>query len=167
MELGKKISRLRGNLPYAEIGRVGDCSAPTIRDIESGFRKDTSVRLVARLARYFNVPLDWLADDSQDWPPPEDDRRKASEMIERVLSGAGLAGDLSNDEREILANWRRLDHPLRQKVIGYVIGLATTGNQAGADLGASLAENLARSEPAADRNNNSGHGKQHKIRNKT
>lgn len=166
MNLGEKIRSVKKNRSYADIARGVGCSAENIRKIiDQGSQPGFSLGI--RLAKTLGVPPDWLADDSQDWPPPEDDSRKASEMIERALAGAGLAGKLSADEREILTNWRRLDHPLRQKVIGYVIGLATTGDQAGADLGADLAENLARSEPAADRNNNSGHGQQHKIRNKT
>ena len=51
----------------------------TIRRIESKNQRPR-VDLALKLARFFDVPLDWLADDAADWPPPEtrDDRLLAA-----------------------------------------------------------------------------------------
>ena len=126
MQLGKKVTRLRGALSYAELGRVADCSPPTIRDIEAGIRRDTSVRIVAKLARYFRVSLDWLADDGADWPPPADDRQRAADLVRHALTRGGLADELNEEERELIANFRRLNDRRRGEAVGVLRTLANS-----------------------------------------
>ena len=123
MRLGEKISRLRAGRPYAEVARAIGCSAPTVREIESGKTANPRVGLVCGLAGHFGVSLDWLADDDADWPPPESSRDRAAAMVERALSGSGLAGELADEERELLAYFRILPPGDQREVSGYVRGL--------------------------------------------
>jgi len=124
MTLGEKLSRLRQGRGYAEVARAAECSAPTIRELEAGVRSDPSVRIIARLARFFGVPLDWLADDTQDWPPPATEGEKTLRLIESVLTDSGLTGKLTEPEMQFLSLIRSLPDDLRQRFIDRSLGYA-------------------------------------------
>lgn len=147
VKLGEKLQRLRGGTSYAEIGRAARCSAPTIRNIEAGGTLEPSVALVARLATHFGVSLDWLADESQGWPPPASDDEQAAELVRGALVGAGLAGELTRDERELLSRYRSLSQRHRDRVLGLVIGLASSGgDEEAAELAADVGEALGEAD---------------------
>lgn len=66
----QKISRLLEDRSKADIsGRAGFKSKIAISNIINK-KSDVRVSTALKVARALNVPLDWLADDSQDWPPP-------------------------------------------------------------------------------------------------
>ena len=120
MKLGQKLRQLRKGRPYAEVARAADCSPPTIRQIEGGTRQDPSFRTIARLAKYYEVPLDWLADDSQKWPPPLTPQQKAEDIVRAALTKEGLAGELTAEERKLLAGYRTLSGDGRRSVRTYL-----------------------------------------------
>ena len=124
MNVTEKLQRLRGTRSYAEAARAAKCSEPAARDVFQGVTKNPKAYILHGLAQLYGVSLDWLLDDSQDWPPPADDKQRATKLVERALSGAGLAGDLTEDERTLLSKWRSLSPTQRAEVVGYVIGLA-------------------------------------------
>jgi len=121
--LAEKIRRLRGGRAYAELARAAGCSAPTVRDIATGQRRDPSIRIIAGIAAFLDVSIDWLVDDEQGWPPPGG-RDEASQLVRQALAGAGLIGDVSPEEREFLLRWRALPPELQQRALGYLIGLS-------------------------------------------
>lgn len=133
VELSQKIQRLRNQsrLAYAQVARAVDCSTNTVRDIEAGRTTDPSFRIVLRLSEFFNVPLDWLADDAKDWPPPKSQEQAGLELIRQALHAAGLVGELSPQEREALAVLRSLDDGRRGEVIAQLKGLAGFSLSAG------------------------------------
>jgi transcriptional regulator with XRE-family HTH domain len=148
MTFADKLRRARGTRSYAEIGRQLGCAPETVRKWEAG---QTSPLFEAgnKLARLLGVPADWLADDAQDWPPPVSQREQAVELVERALSSAGLAGQLSPQERELLASIRKLGPQGLAQVAGFVRGLETASAAAadptrGADLAAEVDGYLAR-----------------------
>ena len=87
MKLGEKIRRLRAGRSYAEIARAGECSPPTVRDIEAGRTETPNLFLIARLSSYFDVPLDWLADETADFPPPSSPEKSAEAVVREALAG--------------------------------------------------------------------------------
>jgi transcriptional regulator with XRE-family HTH domain len=87
----------------------------TIRNAETGHVRSPAFDLVADLARYYRLPLDWLADDSAQWPPPAGAERQVGDLLRQVLTEGGLAGELSAQERELLAMMRALPADLRQR----------------------------------------------------
>ena len=152
--IGQKVRRLRGDTPYEKVGQAVGFSTNAIRDLEIGNTEKPSVQLAAGVARYFAVPLDWLADDSADWPPPQSDAQQAVEMVRSALAREGLAGELDKDERDLLAAWRTLSDADRTWILGYVTGLAAGGTEVTADEAAAVANRAAEvvrrhKEPAA------------------
>ncbi len=141
MAYGEKLARLRADrgLSYAEVAARVGCSGPHVRRLEKqGANASTLISL--GIARLFAVPLDWLADDAQGWPPPTSDRQRAAELVERALTGGGLAGELTDAERDLLAAFRSMTPEQRSRALGYVIGMRAGGSEAAADLGAELGE---------------------------
>ena len=67
------------------------------------------------MARYFGVSLEWLADDSQDWPPPASQETQAVDAVKEALTRAGLGGELSADARELLADYLGLERVIVAK----------------------------------------------------
>lgn len=117
MDLPEKIARLRGgDSPETLAGRVG-CAGTTIRRIEAGVQ-EPKVGLAYRLAETFEVPLDWLADDSLGWPPPRQDQTGPPPM-------PALPPDegLTKAERDIIRAWRELTPELQGRLMGYLAGL--------------------------------------------
>ncbi len=142
MTIGEKLHRLRARAgdSYAKVGRVVSRSTNAIRDVEAGRTAQPSIQFAAGIARHYGVPLDWLADDAQGWPPPLSEKDKAVELVERALAGGGLAGELTDAERDLLAAFRSMTPEQRSRALGYVIGMRAGGSEAAADLGAELGE---------------------------
>jgi len=157
MNLGAKVRRLRSGRSFASVSRVVGCSPGALRQLEAGAITSPRVSVLLSLSREFGVSLDWLADDSADWPPPAvTDRQAATEAVERVLAAGGLAGELTDDEREIVSVWRSLSTVLRARASGYVIGLATGGSSESGDFGAELSEAIAEHDSEASRRGGRG-----------
>jgi len=152
MVIAEKLARLRARRgrSYVEVGAAARCSGQHVRRIE---RDGTvpSVSIALGIARLFGVPLDWLADDAADWPPPAVGERQAVvDVVERALESGGLAGELTDTERDVLSALRSLDPVGRAKAAGYVIGLAAGGSSESAACGADLSAALDdRSSPRA------------------
>lgn len=127
MELADKVRRARAGRSYAEIARAVGCTPANIRKIEAEASQPGFV-LGVRLAWALNVPADWLADDSADWPPPVSDQARAEGLVRKALTGAGLVGELSEDERDLLAAWRRLSDRRRGELQGLATGWADTAD---------------------------------------
>lgn len=71
--LGEKLKHLRirhGDMTAVALARVAGVSKQTMSLWLKGERRP-SIDEGLRMARYFKVPLDWLADDTADYPPPE------------------------------------------------------------------------------------------------
>ena len=128
MSFGDKICRLRGDRSYAAIGAAAGCSGEHIRRLEHDHARP-NVSLALRLAREFDVSLDWLADDSQGWPPPQSEAQRTFDIVKQALTIGGLLGEVSADEREILADYRRLDDEAKARVMGFITGLAAGGEK--------------------------------------
>ncbi len=107
MTLSEKLTRLRGGRSYAEAARAADCTPPTVRQIESGERLDPSYRIIAGLARFYGVSVDWLVDDSREWPPAEStlDDKVVRAVHEALRPMSGL-DSLSVDEQKIIEGLR-------------------------------------------------------------
>jgi len=122
--LGDKLQRLRGQRSYNNVARTVECSVNALRDVEAGRTRDPGVQFVMSLARLYDVPLDWLVDNEQDWPPPESDETQAIDLIRSVLARGGLTGELSDDERLFISLLRSLPADLRQQFTDHVLGYA-------------------------------------------
>jgi hypothetical protein len=87
------------------------------------------VQLVVNLARLYEVSVDWLADNGQDWPPPASSEDQAADIVRSVLAGGGLTGELSDQECQFIALLRSLPADLRRQFVdrslGYAEGLRT------------------------------------------
>ena len=151
VRFGEKIRHLRQGQSYAVVAEAVGCSEGALRQIEAGRIKAPKIDLCAKLARYFGVPLDWLADDEQDWPPPKPPEEQAADVVREALSRGGLAGELSREERELLAAWRSLPEPLKAKALGYVTGLLAGGAAEAAAAAAELDRAATEARQAAER----------------
>ena len=80
------------------------------------------------------MSADWLLDDSADWPPPATDQQSATELVLRALRREGLAGELTGDERQVLAGFRRLGDRQQGRVLGIIEGLADAADGSDADV---------------------------------
>ncbi len=129
MKIGVKINQLREGRPYPLVAEEVGCSEGTLRQLESGKIESPRVALCLRLAQYFGVSLDWLADDTQGWDQRETDKDRATAMVERALASAGLAGELSKDESDMLATFRAMPEKLQMVALGYIIGLSGGSSQ--------------------------------------
>jgi len=109
---------------YAKLSRAAGCSESNIRKIVDG-GSEPKLGLAARLASALGVPLAWLADEAQDWPPPAagaDER--ALELVRSALDNAGLLGELTDLERRALAALRALPPERRGEIVGFLTGLS-------------------------------------------
>ncbi len=102
---------------------------PTLlRHLRDGTDPLTSNAL--KLARAMGVPLDWLADDGQGWPPPASPDEQIVRTVRQALAPYGGPEDLGDEEREVLAEFRQLDRPARAaaiKTLRTIRDLATPG----------------------------------------
>lgn len=80
------------------------------------------IQIIRGLAELYEVSIDWLFDDSQ-VNPPETVADKTAELVSQALAGAGLAGELTDDERQLLSRWRHLNDRQQGRVLGMVEGL--------------------------------------------
>jgi hypothetical protein len=99
--------------------------------LERGETQDTKVSIAFAIARLFGVPLEWLADDEQGWPPPKTDEQSASELLQQVLESAGLVGQLSPEESNFLSLIRTI-HPIdRARLLGWLLRAGGRGFEIG------------------------------------
>lgn len=122
MQIGKKMSKLRGGHSPEWVAKAISCHGGSIRRYETGEQKPRYDRAL-KLAVLFGVDTHWLLDDQQDWPPPETVADKTAELVSQALAGAGLAGELTDDERQLLSRWRHLNDRQQGRVLGMVEGL--------------------------------------------
>jgi len=94
----------------------------------------------------FNHSLDWLVDETQDWPPPQTDKQNAAEIVQAALARAGLSGELTADEQRLLSAWRSLIERQQIEILGYISGLAASTTADAEDLARRLAPDLAKAE---------------------
>ncbi len=137
MDAAAKIKRLRGNRAYAELAEAVGCSRSSMFSYATETKIPFSVGI--RLARVLGVPAEWLADDEQDWPPPPTEKQAATAMIERMLAGAGLVGELNEEERDLLVRFRALNDVSKGRMLGLAEGL-NASNASPPDLDPDLAE---------------------------
>ena len=138
MRFGLKISQLRGDRSPEWVASRVNCSGGTIRRYENG-EQQASAANAFDLARLFGVSVDWLLDDAADWPPPPTEKQAATAVVERMLAGAGLAGELNEEERELVSGFRSLNVAGRSRVLGTIDGL-NASNASPPDLNPDLAE---------------------------
>jgi transcriptional regulator with XRE-family HTH domain len=139
MRISKKLRRLRtqlGNPSKAEVARHVGTTGQTIGQIEAGNRAQPAIPTLIGLAKFYRVPLDWLLDDSEEWPPPPTQRAQAVDLVQSILAGEGLAGDLSEPERQLLAAYRSLAEADRRELLGFARGLALGSARAATPSGA-------------------------------
>lgn len=115
-----KAARRAGGLTGLELARRVGVTNVTISRIENQ-RQAPSRDLAERIAQEIGVEVETLYKD--------DDRYR----------GTAMSG-LSNDERDILDHYRRLDRIAQAKVWAFVIGLASSGSSEGAEAAAELAQ---------------------------
>jgi hypothetical protein len=83
MKFAEKLSRLTADENKAKISRLAELPSNAINDyINKGYTPRVDNALA--LARALKVPLEWLVDDSAEWPPPETD--------------SDILGSISDDE---------------------------------------------------------------------
>jgi len=124
MDLGRKFRKFKGQRTYAEIARAVGCSPDNVRRIiDTGTER--KLVLGVRLARTLGVDIDWLVDGEADSPPPVDHRSRVLSAVAAALSSAGLAGELSGDEAEIVGIYRGLSEIERVRLAGFLAGLAS------------------------------------------
>jgi len=145
MDFSEKIKRLRKGRSPEWVAKQVECSGVSVRRMEIG-DQEPKIRLGLAMARLFEVSFDWLCDDGADWPPPASDEQQAAEMVREALTGGGLAGELTDEERELLATWRRMAPNRRGHALGYLIGLATSGSLDVAEIGAEVSDAADRAD---------------------
>ena len=132
MDFTEKVKQalVVGGLSMSELARRARMNISTVTHIVRR-RTDPTLSNGARLAGALGLSLDWLTDDSADWPPPQTPEQSAEAMVRDALTaGAGLGG-LSAQERRLLAGFRALDGESRGRLLGYAEGLvATTATEA-------------------------------------
>jgi len=133
MKLGSKVCRCRNSqgISVATLAEAIGVSEGGIRQIESGETRSPRAIVCLAIARRLDVPIDWLIDDKQAWPPPPGEDDRIVTTVRRALCEGGLIGELSDDERELLAAWRTLNNPtVAARVLGYISGLAEMASAA-------------------------------------
>lgn len=147
MQLGRKISRLRAQMPGSPspewVAKQVGVHGTSIRRIESG-ENEPRLRVVIGLARLFNVSLDWLCDDAQNWPPPPSPSKNIIIMLRDAMLKSGAVGVISGDERKVVAAMRRLPSEMVAQVVGYVDGLARAAVSPERELSAAEIEQFDR-----------------------
>jgi hypothetical protein len=82
------------------------------------------MQFVISLAKLYNVSLDWLVDNDQDWPPPKTGEDRAVDIVRSALAAGGLTGELSDDERQFVSLLRSLPADLRPRFVDRSLGYA-------------------------------------------
>lgn len=83
MTYGEKLRRLRGSVSLCIIGEVVGCSGEHIRRLEQNKARPNIV-LALSIARYYGVSLDWMADNSQNWPPQKAEMEQVMGMLCKI-----------------------------------------------------------------------------------
>jgi len=127
MEFGEKILKLRVRLPGSPspewVATQIRIHGMTIRRMESENRRPR-LDVALKLARFFDVPLDWLADDDRDWPPPETQDDQLLTAVKTALAAGGAGGELNPEESELLSMFRGFPDPdIRGRALAYFDGL--------------------------------------------
>lgn len=140
MDMGHKLRQLRGNASLREIGSVGGCSPNTVREIEMGLTRDPSAVTIFRLARHYHVPMEWLCDDAQDWPPPASTDERIIQAVREAMAPAGARNE---GEHRLLRLYRTMDIGARAATFNIIQTMAgvAVANRTGttdADIGRGL-----------------------------
>ncbi len=114
---------LRHSRPIATVAKEIGCSEGALRQLESGLIREPRFGQVRAIANHFGVSIDWLADESAEYPPPPTEKQATMAAIERMLAGAGLAGELSEEERDLLVRFRALNDAGKGRMLGLAEGL--------------------------------------------
>jgi len=122
MNFADKLRRLRAGRSPEWVGQQVKCAGGSIRRMETN-DQEPKIRLAFALATLFKVPLDWLVDDSLDWPPPASEGSNIITMVRDAMLRDGRLGALSADETAIIAAVRQLPPDLIRQAVGYVQGL--------------------------------------------
>lgn len=95
MKLSEKLKRICGERGWGQsnlLGFVPDVTKSTMSNWYQGkYKPDLESAL--RLARGLNVPLDWLADDEADYPPPSDSVPSDERYLLQVIRDLNLSRD--------------------------------------------------------------------------
>jgi transcriptional regulator with XRE-family HTH domain len=84
MEFREKLRKTAAGLNKAKVGRAVGLQANTISSyIATGSVPRGDIAL--KIARALDVPLEWLVDDSQDWPPPLADAKGVATSADSEL----------------------------------------------------------------------------------
>ena len=140
MEFGEKIRRAMADrqISNAWLARQVGCSPENIRKhIAEGTKPGFALGL--RIAAVLEVDPFWLGDDKTVYPPPPTEKQQLTETLDRVLAGAGLAGELNEEERELVSGFRSLKGEARGRVLGMIDGL-NASNASPPDLNPDVAE---------------------------
>ena len=86
MTLDKKLARLRKRegLSQAEVSEELDVSRQAVTKWETGQSRPSTENLQS-LSKLYNVPIEYLLDDSKDKPPSVEDRSKLGEQSKGKL----------------------------------------------------------------------------------
>ena len=86
MTLDKKLTRLRkkAGLSQAEVSEELDVSRQAVTKWETGQSRPSTENLQS-LSKLYNVPIEYLLDDSKDKPPSVEDRSKLGEQSKGKL----------------------------------------------------------------------------------
>ncbi|MEM9414982.1 MAG: helix-turn-helix transcriptional regulator [Planctomycetota bacterium] len=103
MDMSEKLKRIIGDRSANAFARSIGIGSATISRYLSGDATPT-LKIALKIARSENVPLEWLADDEQDWPAPEGGGRQLKDYEDRDLM------------REIATRYRRAAVELRDKI---------------------------------------------------
>jgi len=125
MQMGEKIQRCRiqGHLSRRGLGKAAKISHQSLIDIEADDRANPGVYRIRAIADVLGVSMDWLTDDTADWPPPSPEVQ-LMEFVKDAFDRSGLSGGPADvDEQELLAVYRGLPPDRRPEVQSFVRGL--------------------------------------------
>lgn len=147
-----RTARKLSGLTQAELARKAGCDRNTISRIELGHFRPRAA-LAERMAQALAVPLESLyAPDYAGMVTARRSTGQADPLDPSVaLAEDQVAGALSQDEREIVLTYRRLPLKHRERVWGFVMGLAASGSAEAAQAAAKLAEAAAEAERTGER----------------
>jgi transcriptional regulator with XRE-family HTH domain len=145
--------RKRAGLTQAELARQAGCDRNTVSRIELGHFRPRPA-LAERMAQALAVPLESLYAREDFGTAAARHRAVGGNLLDRstfALADDQLAGALNQDEREIVLTYRRLPLKHRERVWGFVMGLAASGSAEAAQAAAKLAEAAAEAERTGER----------------
>jgi len=133
MVMGDKIKRARLGMRISAraLGQAAGCSPTTIGEIEDGVTANPGVWRIRRIAETLGVSMDWLTDDSADWPPPPSTDDRIVQSVREAMARSQSSGRLSDAEHRLIELFRRLDDGGRREVSGYAAAVAarTSGSE--------------------------------------